>query len=60
MIGIYLLGVGVFAKVSVYLGISELLSETASIVFMALLGMAVMLLSDKIRYGISEISFISI
>jgi putative PEP-CTERM system histidine kinase len=52
LIGIYLLVVGVFAKVSVYLEVSQLLFRNGLIVFIALLGVAVLLLSEKIRYGI--------
>ena len=52
VIGIYLLGVGVLAKVTVYLGVSQVLFRTGLIVFMALLGMAVLLLSEKMRYRI--------
>jgi putative PEP-CTERM system histidine kinase len=52
MIGIYLLGVGVLAKLAVYLGVSHILFGNGLIVFMALLGMAVLLLSNKMRFGI--------
>ncbi len=52
VIGIYLLGVGVFAKVAVYLGIGKVLFQNALIVFAALLGMTVLLLSEKMRYWI--------
>jgi putative PEP-CTERM system histidine kinase len=52
VIGIYLLLVGVIAKVSVYLGISQLLLRNGLIIFIALLGVVVLLLSEKIRYRI--------
>ena len=52
LIGIYLLGVGIFAKVIVYFGAGQVLFENGLIVFMALLGMAVLLLSEKMRYRI--------
>ncbi len=52
VIGIYLLVVGVIAKLSVYFGVSQLLFQNGLIVFIALLGMAVLLLSETIRYRI--------
>jgi len=52
LIGVYLLGVGVFAKVTVYFGAGHALFENGLIVFMALLGIAVLLLSEKMRYRI--------
>ena len=54
LIGIYLLGVGIFAKVIVYFGAGQVLFENGLIVFMALLGMAVLLLSEKMRYRIKR------
>jgi putative PEP-CTERM system histidine kinase len=54
MIGIYLLGVGVFAKVIVYFGAGHALFENGLIVFIALLGIAVLLLSEKRRYRIKR------
>ena len=52
LIGIYLLGVGIFAKVIVYFGAGNVLFENGLIAFMALLGIAVLLLSEKMRYRI--------
>jgi len=52
LIGIYLLGVGIFAKVIVYFGAGQVLIENGLIVFMALLGIAVLLLSEKMRYKV--------
>ena len=52
LICIYLLVVGVFAKAIVYFGVRNALFENGLLVFLAMLGIAVLLLSEKRRYRI--------
>jgi len=52
MIGTYLLGVGIFAKLTVYLGVDDVFLRDGLIVFITLPGLAVLLLSENVRYRI--------
>src|SRR5208283_1464526 len=50
IVGIYLLALGVVAKIARYFGAGELLLQNAFLVFIAFVGLAVLLLSSNIRY----------
>ena len=54
IVGIYLIVVGILAKVVTYLKISMPLIVEAFFVFLALLGVAVILMSSKLREGIKR------
>jgi len=54
MAGIYLLVVGIITKIVVYLGISEILFQSAFVVFLALVGLAILLFSEHMRYRIRK------
>jgi putative PEP-CTERM system histidine kinase len=48
--GFYLLMLGITVKLAIYLGLSEMLFQSAFIVLLALLGAAALLLSEHVRY----------
>jgi putative PEP-CTERM system histidine kinase len=54
IVGLYLLIVGIITKVVLYLGISDILFQNAFIVFLALVGMAILLFSEHLRYKIRK------
>ncbi len=54
VIGIYLLGVGLFAKLAVYLRIGRAFLGGGLIVLAAFSGAALLLFSEKVRYGVSR------
>lgn len=54
MVGLYLLIVGILTKIVVYLGVSDILFQNAFIVFLALVGLAILLFSEHIRYKIRK------
>ncbi len=48
--GFYLLMLGITVKLAIYLGLSEMLFQSAFIVLLALLGASALLLSEHVRY----------
>ena len=50
LVGVYLLGVGLFAKVTFYLGVGRLALGGGLFIFSAVLGSALMMLSGAVRY----------
>jgi putative PEP-CTERM system histidine kinase len=54
VIGIYLILIGILAKVASYLNISQAFLIEALFVFLALLGLTVILLSGRLRHGIKR------
>jgi putative PEP-CTERM system histidine kinase len=50
--GLYLLIVGIITKIVVYLGIGDILFQNAFIVFLALVGLAILLVSEHMRYRV--------
>lgn len=52
LVGLYLLGTGIVAKIAIYFGVSDLLFQNGLLVFLALLGVSVMLLSEHMRFKV--------
>lgn len=49
IVGLYLIGVGIVARLSLYFGVTEGGTYTFFLVFLAFLGLAVLLLSDRLK-----------
>ena len=54
IVGIYLFGLGVVAKIARYFGAGEMLLQNAFLIFVALVGISVLLLSSNIQFGIKK------
>ncbi|MEN6439691.1 MAG: XrtA/PEP-CTERM system histidine kinase PrsK [Syntrophobacter sp.] len=52
LVGLYLLGTGIVAKLAIYLGFSDLLFQNGLLMFVVLLGVSVLLLSEHMRYKV--------
>ena len=54
MVGLYLLIVGIVTKIVVYLGMGDILFQSAFVAFLALIGLAILLFSEHMRYRIRK------